>query len=217
MSSDELELERMRRMGPDLGRQYHALWNEVVWLHMKWQEFETLFAHSRERLELLNRVAPHYFWQQQITMWEDVLLALARITDPPRSVGKDNLTIQGLDKLLPDPALAQEVRDLIDVAVSSCGFARDWRNRRLAHNDLDLKLDQAAVPLAPANRKDVRTALDAIGHVLGRIHSSYDPKSEIAWIPLGVHGGADALITYLQRAVEAEDQQREQRRRQLEG
>jgi hypothetical protein len=204
-------------MGPDLGRRYHALWNEVVWLNMKWQEFETLFAHSAERLELLNRVAPHYLWQQQITMWEDVLLALARITDPPRSVGKDNLTIQGLDKVLPDPALAQEVRDLIATAVNSCGFARDWRNRRLAHNDLDLKLDQAAVPLTRANRRDVRDALDAIGRVLGRIHRFYDPKSEIVWIPLGVHGGADALIAYLERAVQAEDQQREQWRRKLEG
>lgn len=215
MSTDELELERVRTMGPDLGRRYHALWNELVWLNTKWQEFETLFAHSAERLELLNRVAPHYFWQQQITMWEDVLLALARITDPPQSVGKDNLTIRGLDQLLPDQALALEVRDLIAAAVSRCSFVKDWRNRRLAHNDLDLKLKQAAVPLTPADRGDVRETLDAIGRVMGRIHRFYDPKSEIVWIPLGVRGGADALVVYLERAVQAEDQQREQGRRNL--
>ena len=63
MSSDELEQERVATMGSDLGRRYHALWNELVWLNMKWQEFETLFAHSGQRLELLNEVAPHYFWQ----------------------------------------------------------------------------------------------------------------------------------------------------------
>src|SRR6266581_7125773 len=106
--------------------------------------FETLYAHSAERLQLLNRVAPQFFWQQQATMCEDILLALARITDPPRSVGKEHLTIRGLDRIMPDQALTQEVRDLIAAAVSNCSFARDWRNRRLAHNDLDLKLKQSA-------------------------------------------------------------------------
>jgi hypothetical protein len=183
---------------------------------MKWQEFETLYAHSAERLQLLNRVAPHFFWQQQATMWEDILLSLARITDPPRSVGRDNLTIQALDQIMPGQALAQEVRDLVAVAVSSCGFAKDWRNRRLAHNDLDLKLNQAAAPLAPANRRGVRDALDSIGQVLGRIHRYYYPKSEIVFSPLGTPGGADALIVYLQHAVQAEEQRNEQRRRQLQ-
>lgn len=79
---------------------------EVVWLNVKWQEFEALFADSAERLELLNRVSPHYFWQQQITMWEDVLLALARITDPPQSVGKENLTIQGAGRGSTGPGIS---------------------------------------------------------------------------------------------------------------
>jgi hypothetical protein len=217
MSSDELEQERVATMGSDLGRRYHALWNELVWLNMKWREFETLFAHSGQRLELLNEVAPHYFWQQQITLWEDMLLGLARITDPPLSVKKTNLSIQALDKVVPDPVLAQEVRDLAAAAVSSCGFARDWRNRRLAHNDLDLMLNQAAVPLAAGNRKDVQDALEAIGRVLSRIHSFYEPNSEVVWAPLGVYGGADALVAYLERAVQAKDQQREEWRRKLAG
>jgi hypothetical protein len=85
-------------------------------------------------------------------MWEDILLALARITDPPRSVGEGKLDHPGLDRIMPDQALTQEVRDLIAAAVSNCSFAEDWLNRRLAHNDLDLKLKQPAAPLVSVVR-----------------------------------------------------------------
>ena len=149
-------------------------------------------------------------------MWEDALLHMARLSDPPQSVGKDNLTIQGLDQVIPDPALAHEVSKLVADAVSHCSFAKDWRNRRLAHNDLALKLNQSAQPLTAANRKAVRGALDAMGRVLGQIHNKYF-NSEMVFSPLGIPGGADALIVYLQRAVQAEDQQREQWRHRLQG
>ena len=142
---DDLRDQRVRVMGPTLGPRYHALWTELVWLNTKWQEFETLYAHSVERIELLGRVAPHFFWQLQATMWEDALLHMARLSDPPQSVGKDNLTIQGLDQVIPDPALAHEVSKLVADAVSHCSFAKDWRNRRLAHNDLALKLNQLSL------------------------------------------------------------------------
>jgi hypothetical protein len=43
------------------------------------------------------------------------------------------------------------------------------------------------------------------------------PSSETVFSPLGTPGGADALIVYLERAVQVEEQQNEQRKRQLKG
>jgi hypothetical protein len=53
--------------------------------------------------------------------------------------------------------------------------------------------------------------------VLGRIHRYYDATSKTVFSPLGTPGGADALIVYLERAVQVEEQQNEQRKRQLKG
>jgi AbiU2 len=202
---DELKQTRVDAMGAELGTRYHALGTELVWLNAKWQEFEALYAHSAARIDLLNEAAAYFFGQLQSTMWDDILLHLARLTDRSKSFGKDNLTIQGLDELITDSALAREVSVLIEEAISSCDFARPWRNRWLAHRDLDLALEQSATPLPPANRKNVRDALSAIGRVLQRIHAAYF-DSEVTFSPILGAGDANALVSCLQHGVELQAQ-----------
>jgi AbiU2 len=211
-SPAELEHEHVRAMGPDLGRRYHALWNDFVWLHMKWDEFETLYAQSADRVKLLNQVAPHFFWQLQDMMWRDVLLHVARIVDSPATGGRKNLTIQALAPFISNPALSSEVKQLVNDAVERAAFAKDRRNRSFAHNDLALKLKQAAHPLPSTRRTDVEGALEAIGRVLERIHTTYLHSSAI-WGPVAIAGGGDALVAYLELAVRAEQQRPEGRRR----
>ena len=75
-------------MGPRLGPVYNALWNEVAWLHAKLHEYKQLYGEKPARLELLNRAAGLFFRIVQDTLWEDTLLYLARLTDPPRSAGR---------------------------------------------------------------------------------------------------------------------------------
>jgi hypothetical protein len=213
-SPAELEQEHVQAMGPDLGPRYHALWNDFVWLNMKWNEFEALYAQSPERVKLLNQVAPHFFWQLQDVMWRDVLLYMARIVDSPGKGSRKNLTIQALTPFISNPALSNEVQHLVDDAVQRSAFARDRRNRSLAHNDLALKLKQTAHPLASTRRTDVEGALKAIGRVLERIHTTYLNSTAI-WGPVPIAGGVDALVAYLELAERAEQQRREGRRRAL--
>ena len=61
-------------------------------------EFERLFGDA-EHVELLNLVGGAFFADVQRILWDDQLLRLTRLTDPPRTAGKDNLTV----KRLPDP------------------------------------------------------------------------------------------------------------------
>src|SRR5262249_36780520 len=142
-----------------LGELHYALHHEVAWLHVKWTDFRGLFARSPETIELLNAAAPAFFQELQRMMWEDVLLHLFRLTDPPQSVGHDNLTLQRLPKLISDQNLLSQVKPLVDRAVQRTKFARDWRNRRLAHKELPPPAGQPAQALAPASRQDVEGAL----------------------------------------------------------
>jgi hypothetical protein len=131
-------------MGEDLGRFYHALSNELAWLYLKWGEYEALFGTKPSRIDLINKAAGEFFRIIQDGLWEDALLHIARLTDSPRSVGKDNLSIRGLPALIEKPELRQTVQELVDVALQKTGFARDWRNRHIAHKDLKLALCKGA-------------------------------------------------------------------------
>ena len=102
-TAEEAKRQNIERMGEPLGSQYSELWQELVQLHMKWQEFVELFATRTTRVELINQAAPGFFRIVQDTLWEGILLHIARLTDSSPSQGRKdraNLTIQNLAPLI---------------------------------------------------------------------------------------------------------------------
>jgi AbiU2 len=73
-------------------------------------------------------------------LFETCVLRIARLTDPPKSVDKSNLTIQTLPDRVTDGTLIARLNVLIQDAKTAAAFCRDSRNRQLAHKDLDLAL-----------------------------------------------------------------------------
>jgi hypothetical protein len=169
----EARAEHIRIMGEDLGSLYDALWQEVAGLYGKWSEYVALFGTRESRVDLLNQAAPSFFRIVQDSLWEDVLLHIARLTDPPKSAGKSNLTVQRLTSAIDYPDTKLAVAELISKAQLDSEFCRDWRNRHLAHRDLHLALTCTAEPLQPASREKVDAALQAIAGVLNAVASRY--------------------------------------------
>ncbi|MFB3917100.1 MAG: hypothetical protein ACE14M_10250 [Terriglobales bacterium] len=207
MSSDQTEQQvhhdYVAGMGSELGNVFFRLRNECVMLHWKWEEFVALFGTRPERIELLNRAAGAFFWVVQDTLWDDVLLRIARLTDPPQSRGKYNLTLARLTELVALP-LRQKVEALFQGCAARSAFARDWRNRRIAHSDLALALDhRTAEPLASASRKHVNDALAAIVAVLNAVQVHY-LRSESMY-ELTPHGNAVSLLYVLRDGLKAEE------------
>jgi hypothetical protein len=165
--------DNVAKMGEEIGIVYSALWQEVAWIHKKWEQYFELFGTSPERIDLLNKAAPSMFRTVQDTLWEDVLLHLARLTDPPRSMGKANLSVRYLATLVASSPIGGRVDTLASAALAACEFARDWRNRRLAHRDLDLALGQSVQPLADASRASVKAALNALDEMLNSVSGHY--------------------------------------------
>lgn len=198
-------------MGPDLGTLFWGLWNECAWLHRKWGEYLVLFGTEPERVELLNAAAPSFFRLVQHSLGHDVLLRICRLTDPPKSAGKENLTLRRLPALVA-PQIRRCSEVLVDKALCACQFARDWRNRRIAHRDLALALEEGATPLAPARRQDVDGALDSIVALLDAIQLYYQEATTAYRMGPAV-GGAEALLDVLRDGLEAD----EQRRKRLSG
>lgn len=208
LSPEQVNEQHVTAMGPALGPVYHALWNQVVWLHMKWHEFRELYGTKAERIGLLNSAAGLFFRVVQDVLWEETLLDIARLTDPPKSRGKANLTLQQLPPLIVDPSSRGRIVSLVDDAVVKAAFARDWRNRRIAHRDLALALKQGAKPLAGASRQQVDETLSAVDAVLNALSEQYLNSSLVFDHPFSEGSGAVALLYVLRDGLEVEEKRR---------
>lgn len=198
-----------KQMGEPLGALFYALWQEVAWLHVKWQEYVELFGTKPSRIDLMNRAAPLFFRIVQDVLWYDILMHIARLTDPPKSAGKPNLTIRRLPELVGN----QELNSLVEKAIEAAEFCRDWRHRRIAHRDLNLALSQDVQPLAVASREKVREVLAATERVLNWVEQHYTSGVTFFSPVVTPPGGAETLLYVLYDGLKAREQ-REQRIRQ---
>jgi hypothetical protein len=84
------------------------------------------------------------------------------------------LSLRCLPGLIDNFPQRQPVINLIEVADKRSEFARDWRNRYLAHRDRQLALNTPGVrPLAPATVEAAQEAIDAITAVLAHVEGHY--------------------------------------------
>jgi len=207
-TADEARDHYIEKMGESLGAIYHHLWQELAWLYAKWNEYVTLFGTKPSRVELVNNAAPHFFRVVQDALWEDTILHIARMTDPPKSTGKTNLSVQQLPKLVSDPTLSKELETRIDKARTASQFCRDWRNRRLAHRDLDIAIGAAAIQLPPASREEVKKALQALVDIMDSVSTHYF-ESSTKFDMGGNFGGAELLLQRIDDGLRADETRRE--------
>jgi hypothetical protein len=140
VTHEDERAEYVRLMGADLGLLFHELKIEEEWLRDKWAVFQELFDKDPERIVLLNRMAPNFFYFLKKLLYEDTMLHLSRLTDPREAKIRNeiwpNLTVRGLAHLISDQSLKTQVEAATDRLTDSCKFARDRRNRQLVHTDL---------------------------------------------------------------------------------
>jgi hypothetical protein len=95
---------------------------------------------------------------------------------------------------------------LVDAADQRTRFARDWRNRRLAHTELPPLFGEIQQPLAPASRQDVENALAAIRDVMNSVSRSCGQGTVGYEHSIGPLGGVENLLARLCDGVESRRQ-----------
>jgi hypothetical protein len=195
-------------MGEELGLLYSALWQQVAALHHKWAQYVVLFGTKESRVKLLNAAAGQFFRVVQDTLWEDTVLHIARLTDSPASVGRPNLSIRRLPGLIDDLPTKHAVTARVEEALEASEFCRDWRNRHIAHRDLELALKRGPNPLKPGSREKVRKAMEALEAVLNTVAEHY-LESSTSFSLGSTAGGALSLLHLLDDGLKAEKARKE--------
>jgi hypothetical protein len=191
-SFEEARKEYCRVMGEELGTRYHLLWNECALLHMRWDEYIEMFGKSQAEFDTMNEVAPGFFGSVQDMFWESILLHLSRFADRAKVGPRRTLSLEALLGMH-ESQKVPELGKLVSEARLKIKFAQDWRNRLIAHTDLDYSLDRTAKPLAPASRRHVKEALLARVAVLEAVDGYFTGSSLGFGGPRWNWGGARLL------------------------
>ena len=207
-TADESKQEYVQLMGEPLGKIFHALWQEVAWLYTKWGEYVALYGTKPGRIDLMNKSAPRFFRIVHDSLWEETLMHIARLTDPAetgKKEKKENLSIQRLLLMAPDETLKQTLKEKIETAKSKSEFCRDWRNRRIAHIDLQLAIEDGINPLQSASRVAVKGALSAIVDVLNTVTLHYNDSTTIFDVSNG-YGGGESLLHVIDDGLKMDEE-----------
>jgi hypothetical protein len=202
MNHDELRAHYISAMAQPLGEVFHHLMQEMARLHLTWNELLRLFGQNEDRVAMLNRAAPGFFHLVQDSWWNDLLLGICRITDERTDV----LTVIQLRKLV-KVAIRDDVATRIDAAIAAAGFARDHRNRMIAHRNIDIALGRPCTPLTPHGKTHIDAALKAIDDLLYFIDNHYTNTGPVAYEHLDAQGGAESILDIVERGLKRRDAQ----------
>ncbi len=178
-TSEEILEEHINTLGEEFGQVYNRLYREIMFIHCKWSEFETLFGEGMKPIETMNKLAPLFFYIIQNNLFDDVILSICRITDPIKSTGKYNLTFRLIPEYV-DEAIRPTITEQVENIIVDSSFCRDRRNRLISHLDRDLALNRTAKPLEPANRNKVNNLLKRFQELIDTIEGHYY-NSQVYW------------------------------------
>lgn len=143
------------------------------------------------------------------TLWNDLLLGITRLTDPVKSVGKRNITLQSLANHIHYPELKVEIEKDVAVLKEKSSFCRDWRNRSIAHFDYDLTINQqTAKPLESANREKFQETITGIHTIIKKVYLHY-LKSAVMFDFIDSFQGAQILLAHLENGLRFKELKRE--------
>lgn len=200
ISMDEIKANYIASMGTDLGSCFYELYYQLTELHIFWQQYRQLFGTDSETVELLNRTAGLFFKVVQDQLWDSVLLGISRLTDPSQTGKNKNLTLRSLPGLIPEESVRVEVEALCEKAVAEAKFARQHRNKRIAHQDHEYLLNREASPLAGISRQRIEAILRACSAVMNHIDGHYRDTTVI--YHKFVDGSGARLLTHKLRVFE---------------
>jgi hypothetical protein len=194
------------KIPPEIDEIYHPLVNQVSHVHVQWNIFRQLYVSGPETFALLKWSANGFFGVVQHTLASEILLTISRLTDAKQTgTGKrarDNLSLDRLVDRIDQqqfPALKDEMCKRLVAARHTCAFARDVRNKLLAHSDLATSLRDRAAVAAQTTTTNIDAALRSIAHVLNAIPGHFD-NSGVAYAVASMSTDGHTLLNRLRAA-----------------
>ncbi|WP_156913448.1 hypothetical protein [Mesorhizobium sp. WSM3224] len=182
----------MAVLDSDYGLAFHHCCQELWRVSSSWDRYEALFG-SQERVNLLNESSGSFWHAIQGVLLEHVLLGICRLSDTAGTGQRRNLSVWTLVQL--DPSRHKgRLKQRAETASRKASFAKTWRDKRIAHNDLEQSTG-IANKLAPATGKRITKAILSIHEVLRWISAKHF-DSDMGLLEMGDLDAVE-LMTYI--------------------
>jgi hypothetical protein len=171
---------------------------EIVSVRDARDQYLALFGHSAERVELLNVCARWFFGVIQRVLLRDILVGIARLTDPEKMGSHTNLVLRSLlsDPRLSDQAdLREGLESAIQEATDAAEPLRPHRHKYIAHLDHAVAMGDPDSPLPDLTRDGIDGAIGKI-EAAYNFHSGHLEHSDVSF-SVGTVRGAEALVNAL--------------------
>lgn len=130
----------------ELQREFETLRNQAIYLIQTFNTYNDLFEAGDEIERILRKSAERFFGDINMMMIEYLTLLVCRLTDPPKTRRKLNLTIPRMNKLLRENHFFnKEIRVLSNDIM---GYRKNLdlaRNQIVAHMDRDTYIQDLAL------------------------------------------------------------------------
>jgi hypothetical protein len=186
----------------EMEEEFRLIQDELFTIIAKWRTFIDLYG-AESHVELLNQTAPLFFSIVQDTFVDDVILSIGRLLDPPKSMGKENLSIAHLIDQIAQAGLDvlhAEALDLYSSIRADAVQLTTIRNKRLAHNDLAERQAGSVSLYMGVSRNFIEEKIQRLCDLMNKIHTSLS-DTETYYASAGIlTDGSPALLEVLRRA-----------------
>lgn len=198
---DQVAEGHNEKLGPQFGKAYNYIWNEVCRLHLTWQQYEQLFRVSEEQIQVLNYFAARFFRTVQDVFIDDVILHICRLTDSEKGSGKKRLSLNYLVRFLAQSDVEGEYLKKLKVLLQCSEKMRTQRNQRIAHTSLNVALGMNQEVLPGISISDVSDVIKCIDDVVNVIENRW-LGGATSFNVLSM-GSAEQLAYFLQKQYKA--------------
>ena len=192
-----------KMLAPDLEELFHPINNEVTWLHTIWELYLQLYCATDKNYDIMNSTAPQFFAILQNVLFEQLILIVGRLTDPPTTLGKENASIAMLiEKVKAHDSLqlANSMQKKLDEFRIEHAAFRTWRNKRVNHDDMATLLGKSADLMPEIPRRQAQTAIDQLAGIMNEFSEVLQGSTQIYKPFMVAKGDGNALLQALQMA-----------------
>jgi hypothetical protein len=164
-------------MPPNLLSIFDSVKNELIWIHAKWKIAQQLFDQGSERLELLSRVAPSFFRIMYFVYRDELFISICRLTDHSK-----RQSLNRLMKVLKSHINHQKYVDLVSLVEEINEKAipiTEWRNRKIAHNELVRDIEKGPEPLPEITKIAVNELLENMSRLMNEVEGHFSDSSTV--------------------------------------
>ncbi len=174
----------------------NALESHIFTLHIRWKTLLDLFGSGDDTVKLLHETAGAFFNTVYSILLQDILLGIARLTDPLKTKGKENLVLKRIAQLpevAADSSLLTASNEVLQEIKLLTEPFRDYRNQYIAHLDLPKSLGPSTELLPGIKTHDIDAVLEAFARLLNLVNGSLRGQ-RVQFKNVMVHGGAKSII-----------------------